>query len=180
VAGDSLGWMLFVAILLDGLGLPLAAELVLIGAGAAARAGLVDPGGAFAVAMTATLAGHCAAYWAGRVIGPRVRPTATRFTPGRITLLGSRFLVGVRVVLCPLAGLSGVRFGTFVLLDVVGAGVWVSVFMLLGYASGTYSDFVRQALEVDRMAVLIAAAGLVVALAVPVVVRHARLSVRAI
>jgi membrane protein DedA with SNARE-associated domain len=170
--------MLFAAVLLDGLGLPLPAELALAGAGVAVRAGLIDPGAGFAVAVTATLAGHCGAYWAGRLVGWRVLPAAARFAPGPVALLFSRFLVGLRVVLCPFAGLAHLRFRVFLALDAAGACIWVAAFMLVGYAGGTYLDLARELLEGARATVLIGLAG-AAALALPVLVRRARPAARA-
>jgi membrane protein DedA with SNARE-associated domain len=162
--------MLFAAVLLDGLGLPLPGELALIGAGVAARTGLLDPVAGFAVAVVATLAGHCAAYWAGRVLVTRLSPPAPPFAPGPGAVLLCRFLVGLRVVLCPLAGAGPMRFRVFLVLDAAGASAWVGAFMVLGYAGGTYVDVARAALEGIGTAVLL---GLVVAAALvtPVLVR---------
>jgi len=91
-----------------------------------------------------------------------------------VTVLFGRFLVGVRVVLCPFAGLAHMRFRAFLVLDATGACVWVSAFLLLGYAGGTYVDLVRQALEVNRVAVLIVAGGATATLALPALLRRAR------
>jgi membrane protein DedA with SNARE-associated domain len=166
--------MLFGAILLDGLGLPLAGELVLIGAGAAMRVGAIDPGAGFAVAVAAALAGHCGGYWAGRLFGPFLLPAAAHFTPGPAGVVFGRFLVGVRVVLCPLAGVARMRFRWFLVLDAVGACIWVAVFILLGYAGGAYLDMVRPALEANRGSILIGVTAAAALLALPGLLRRPR------
>ncbi len=175
VATASLYGMLFGAILLDSLGLPLAAELALLAAGAAVHAGLMDPWVACATAVIAALAGHCAAYWAGRVIGQRLVPRAASFRPGPMAVFFSRFLVGVRVVLCPLAGVTRMRFRVFLAVDAAGAVVWVAAFMLLGYAGGSHVDLVREALE-GSAGLLLIGAGVAALLFLLPIVRRAQTS----
>jgi membrane protein DedA with SNARE-associated domain len=174
MAADSFYVILFGAILLDCLGLPVAGEVVLAGTGLAIRAGLIHPVAGLLVAVGAALVGHAAAYWAGRVAGHRFLPVAMRVTPGPVTILLSRFLVGIRVVLAPLAGLGRMRFGVFVLLDAAGACLWVAAFVFLGYAGGASLATARELLEASRGPVILGAAGVAAALLVMRRVRRAR------
>lgn len=164
-------WILFAAILLDCAGLPVAGELLLVGLGAGVRSGVVDPAAGFAVATVAALGGHSAGYWFGRLVGPHVPALARRAAPGPLGVLFSRFLVGVRVVLAPLAGASRMPFPTFVTLDLAGAGLWVLTFGLFGYAGGLYVDEARTLLQANAGVLSVAGVALFATLFTARVVR---------
>lgn len=155
--------IIFAAILLDCLGLPLAGELVLVGIGVGVRTGLIDPVAGIVVAVLAAVAGHSGAYWVGRIAGSARLRIPDRAAPGWLGVLFSRFLVGVRVVLSPLAGLRRMPFPTFVLVDTAGAALWVGSFALIGYLGGVYLEAARTVLVAASSAVPFAAAGLVAA-----------------
>jgi membrane protein DedA with SNARE-associated domain len=71
-----------------------------------------------------------------------------RFTPGRASVVFGRFVVGARVLLAPLAGLTRMPFPRFLAFDAVGCFVWAGLFILIGYASGVTLDAMQQSLRV--------------------------------
>jgi len=155
-------WIVFMAILLDNAGLPIPGELLLLAFGIVAKDGHLDPVLGLAVAATAALAGDSLGYWIGRLGGDRVlarlgqRP---RFRPGDASVVFGRFVIGARVLLAPLAGLTRMPFGRFLAFDSVGCLVWAGAFILIGYASGVRLEVMEQGLRV----VSVAAQSLIVA-----------------
>jgi membrane protein DedA with SNARE-associated domain len=156
-------WIVFTAILLDNAGLPIPGELLLLAFGVVAKAGHLDPLFGLAVAATAALAGDSLGYWLGRVGGTRVLKRlggAPRFTPGRLSVVFGRFVVGARVLLAPLAGLTRMPFRRFLMFDALGCLAWAGVFILIGYASNVTLESMQAGLRVVSVTaqVLIAAA----------------------
>jgi hypothetical protein len=63
-----------------------------------------------------------------------VRQTETAFLRyGSRSLLVAKFVPGLNAVSAPLAAISGVRWGRFILFDTLGALVWIGVYTGLGY-----------------------------------------------
>jgi len=155
-------WIVFTAILLDNAGLPIPGELLLLAFGVFAKDGLLDPLLGLLVAVTAAMAGDSLGYWIGRLGGARVlsrlgqRP---RFRPGDASIVFGRFVIGARVLLAPLAGLTRMPFGRFLVFDSVGCLVWAGAFILIGYASGLRLEVMQQSLRM----VSVAAQSLIVA-----------------
>jgi membrane protein DedA with SNARE-associated domain len=144
-------WIVFTAILLDNAGLPIPGELLLLAFGVVAKTGHLDPLLGLAVAATAALVGDTLGYWIGRTAGGRVLARlgrSPRFTPGRASVVFGRFVVGARVLLAPLAGLTRMPFPRFLAFDAVGCFVWAGLFILIGYASGVTLDAMQQSLRV--------------------------------
>jgi membrane protein DedA with SNARE-associated domain len=144
-------WIVFTAILLDNAGLPVPGELLLLAFGIVARDGQLDPVLGLVVAATAAMAGDSLGYWIGRLGGTRVlarfgrRP---RFQPGNASVVFGRFVVGARVLLAPLAGVTRMPFSRFLVFDAVGCLVWSGAFILIGYASGVRLEAMQQGLRV--------------------------------
>jgi len=155
-------WIVFMAILLDNAGLPIPGELLLLTFGIVAKNGQLDPVLGLAVAVAAAMAGDSLSYWIGRLGGDRVlarlgqRP---RFRPGNASVVFGRFVIGARVLLAPLAGVTRMPYGRFLTFDAVGCLVWASAFILIGYASGVRLDVMQQTLQM----VSVAAQSLIVA-----------------
>jgi membrane-associated protein len=59
-----------------------------------------------------------------------------------------RFVVGARVLLAPLAGVTRMPFSRFLVFDAVGCLVWSGAFILIGYASGVRLEAMQQGLRV--------------------------------
>jgi len=144
-------WIVFTAILLDNAGLPIPGELLLLAFGAVAKAGHLDPLLGLAVAATAALVGDSLGYGIGRLAGSRVLARAgrsPRFTPGGPSVVFGRFVVGARVLLAPMAGLTRMPFRRFLMFDAVGCLVWAGLFILVGYVSGVTLKSMQQGLHV--------------------------------
>jgi membrane-associated protein len=102
------------------------------------------------VAVVAAIGSYVIGYWVGRLILPwviartglerhpmtaRARSLLARRGGPAVAL--ARFVAVVRAVMPALAGLSDLRFATFLIYDVIGGLVWASLYTLLGYALGT-------------------------------------------
>lgn len=114
-------------------------------------AGVLDGPAAALTLMAAAILGDTVNYHAGRWIGPRVlvrtkgrwiKPeylaAAQRFYErwgGRAVVLG-RFVPVVRTFVPFVAGVGSMRYGTFLLFNVVGGTVWVAGFLTAGWALG--------------------------------------------
>jgi membrane protein DedA with SNARE-associated domain len=165
--------LLFVALVLDCAGLPLAGELLLVALGALVRGGLAGPLASLATAVSAAVVGHALGYWAGRIAGARLPPRARVRPPGVAPLLFSRFLVGARVLIAPMTGLAGVPFGRYLALDGAGAVVWVCAFMATGFLGGPWAEAAR-ALAGSHPVALLVPAGVAIG-AIALVVARRRL-----
>lgn len=139
-------WIVFAAILLDNAGLPIPGELMLLVFGMVAKDGHLDLLLGLAVAATAALAGDSLGYWIGRLGGARLlaRFGTPRFAPGHLSLVFGRFVIGARMLLAPLAGVSRMPFTRFAAFDALGCFVWAGVFILIGYASGVRLEALQQ------------------------------------
>ncbi len=145
-------WIVFVAIVLDNVGLPIPGEVVLLGYGLLAMQGKLEPLAVAAVGALAAITGDTLAYWLGRLCGDRLlhlycraslgsghcAETTTRYYAryGTWMIVFGRFAVGARLLLNPLAGSVRLPFGRFLAADAVGATVWAGCFVLLGYVAG--------------------------------------------
>jgi membrane protein DedA with SNARE-associated domain len=143
-------WIVFTAILLDNAGLPIPGELLLLAFGAVAKDGHLDLFLGLLVAATAALFGDNIGYWIGRLAGARVlaRIGTPRFKPGRASVVFGRFVIGARVLLAPVAGLTRMPFPRFLALDAVGCLVWAGAFILIGYGSGVRLEVMQQGLRI--------------------------------
>jgi membrane protein DedA with SNARE-associated domain len=143
-------WIVFTAILLDNAGLPIPGELMLLAFGVVAKDGHLDVVLGLVVAATAALLGDSLGYWIGRLGGARVMARlgrAPRFTPGHASVVFGRFVIGARVLLAPLAGLTRMPFHRFVAFDALGCFVWAGLFIVIGYASGMKLETMQVGLQ---------------------------------
>jgi membrane protein DedA with SNARE-associated domain len=141
-------------------GLPVPAIPALLAAGALVGTGHLDLVAAAGISILAALAGDSLWFVLGRHRGNRVlgllcrlslEPEAcvnsTRTTFARhqgLTLVFAKFVPGLGLMAPPLAGMFGVSWPRFLLLDGFGAAVWTMAFMLPGYA---LSDRLEQLAE---------------------------------
>jgi membrane protein DedA with SNARE-associated domain len=149
-------WIVFTAILLDNAGLPIPGELLLLAFGVVAKDGHFDLLLGLAIAATAALVGDNIGYWIGRLAGARfiARTGHTpRFKPGHASVVFGRFVVGARVLLAPVAGLTRMPFPRFLACDAVGCLVWAGAFILIGYSSGLSLAVMQQNLQAVSVAV---------------------------
>jgi membrane protein DedA with SNARE-associated domain len=157
--------ILFVAICLECAALPIPGELLLLALGGLAAQGHLDPSLGVVIAALAAVLGDSISYGAGRRWGPdlidRIR-VARRWTPGALTIVFGRFVVGARVAVAPLAGAHRVSFARFLVFDALGAMLWAALFVVTGYVCGVNIAVVQRHWGI----VTGVAAGVVVAIAV--------------
>lgn len=139
--------VIFLAVALDCAALPIPGEILLLTLGGLAGQGLLDPASGVAAAAAGVLVADAASYWVGRLGGQRVFAKVRfgqRWTPGVTTLIFGRFVIGARMMVAPMAGVRRLPFARFVLFDALGAMVWASAFVILGYAAGANLSAVQE------------------------------------
>jgi membrane protein DedA with SNARE-associated domain/rhodanese-related sulfurtransferase len=171
--------LLFAAILLEQLGLPLPAVPWLLAVGSlSANAKFSAPAG-IAVAVVACLLADSIWFYLGRNQGNRllallcrislepdscVRRTENAFTRyGLRTLLVSKFIPGLNTVAAPLAGASKVSARRFLLFDATGSLIYASCYILLGYCFRNQIEQIVAALAGIGKGALLLLASLIVA-----------------
>ena len=122
---------------------------VLLG-GMLASVGRLDLAVLVPLVVAAAVVGDAVGFWVGRRYGPwlRGRRTMVRHAArverlrdlvrrrGGLAILAGRMTALLRAMTPPVAGMSGVRWRTFLVYDVVGGVVWAGGVALLGYAAG--------------------------------------------
>ena len=138
-------------------GLPLPLSVVLLVAGAAAHAGVLNLGLVIAIACTAALCGDTLMYLGGRYTGWWLLAGLCRlsmnaetcifgaanlfYERGPKTLVVAKFIPGLSTVAAPLAGSLNMRLMRFLRLDAAGVLLYVSAWTLAGYVC---SRFLRE------------------------------------
>ncbi|MDO8523648.1 MAG: DedA family protein [bacterium] len=99
----------------------------------------------------AAVAGDSAGYWFGAKVGPRIftRPDSFWFSHKRVedahsfferngakSIVLARFIPAVRTFTPIIAGVAGMRYGTFIAYNVIGGILWGSGVPLAGYFLG--------------------------------------------
>ena len=139
----------FCGVSLEGAGVPLPGETVLIAAGALVHRGVLDLEDTLFFGILGAVVGGQIGYWVGRFGG---RPFVLRWgryaliTPGRLghaeaffarhggsAVFLARFVVSLRVFGALVAGTSRMPWGKFAFYNVLGGTVWASVIVSLGY-----------------------------------------------
>ena len=139
--------ILFIAICLECAALPIPGELLLLALGGLAAQGHLDPSLGVLIAALAAVLGDSISYGAGRRWGPDlidIIRIAKRWTPGALTIVFGRFVVGARVAVAPLAGAHRVGFGRFVFFDALGAMLWAALFVVAGYVGAVNIHVVQR------------------------------------
>jgi membrane protein DedA with SNARE-associated domain len=90
---------------------------------------------------------------------------------GGISIVLGRFFTVVRVLVWPVAASHGLGYGRFVVLDMVGACVWASTWVLLGWFVGEHWEWAAKSVGGWTAGIGIV---LLLALALPVVLRMYR------
>ncbi len=141
--------VVFFGVMLEGAGMPLPGETVLLAAGALVHRGVLDFGDTVFFGILGAVVGNQIGYWVGRFGG---RPFVLRWgryafiTPERLghaeaffarhggsAVFLSRFVVGLRVFGALVAGTSRMPWGKFALYNVLGGVVWAAAAVSLGY-----------------------------------------------
>jgi membrane protein DedA with SNARE-associated domain len=145
-----LGVFLFVFI--GNLGIPVPEETVLLIAGFLAGHHDLDLGTLYIVGISSAVAGDCCGFVFGRTGGQRLlERMAQRFrfirvrydrlqvffqTHGAKAVFMARFIAGARFLAGPMAGAAGMRFWRFLGWNVLGASIWCSLVITVGYLVG--------------------------------------------
>jgi membrane protein DedA with SNARE-associated domain/rhodanese-related sulfurtransferase len=138
----------FLNVLLDDGGLPIPAAPLLIVAGALVAAGQLYLPGVWAAAVAGSLVADSFWYWIAQRYGRRVLSTLCRvsLSPdscvrqtesifsriGPVSLLFSKFVPGLDNVTVALCGITRVRVGVFLPLEICGAAAHAGVLLLIG------------------------------------------------
>jgi membrane protein DedA with SNARE-associated domain len=141
--------VVFFGVTLEGAGVPLPGETVLIAAGALVHKGVLDFGDTVSLGILGAVVGNQIGYWAGRFGG---RPFVLRWgryafiTPERLehaeaffarhggrAVFLSRFVVGLRVFGALFAGTSRMPWVRFALYSLLGGTFWAAAAVSLGY-----------------------------------------------
>lgn len=144
---------------------PMPGEPLLLGAGALAGTGRFSLWLAAALAFAGTVAGDLVWYEIGRQGGPRVLKWLCRLSiepdtcvrreaealarRGASALLISKFVPGLNSIGQPIAGALGMPRRRFVIFDVLGAMLWVGLYIGVGYA--LHDQLAEAALLADRL-----------------------------
>lgn len=155
-------WIIFGAVLLQQLGVPIPVFPLLIFAGAQAVERPVHGVWALVLSVLASAIGNYVWFLAGRRYGHRVlkavckmslspdscvRQTETTFERyGVATLLVARFLPGLGMVAPPLAGGLGLRATTFLLYNGAGSALWAAGGLALGLVFHTEVEWLLESL----------------------------------
>ena len=135
----------------EALGLPFPAAIALVAAGAAVASHTLSGPGVLLASMVALLIGDSAQFWLGRYSGwallgflcrlsmnPEtciLRSAESFYKRGKVTLLIAKFVPGLNTMAAPLAGSMKMHFRQFLQLDFVGALLYSSTYLLVGYLS---------------------------------------------
>lgn len=155
--------MLFAAVLLDQLGLPLPSIPILLAAGALVGLGHMSALPVFLVVLLAALIGDLLWYELGRRTGGAVLgflcrvslepETCVRTTEnvferyGVRCLLFAKFIPGLYTVTPPVAGMVGLPLRRFILWDIAGITIWASVYAGLGGALSHQLEWLLKKVE---------------------------------
>jgi membrane protein DedA with SNARE-associated domain len=164
--------VVFFGVMLEGTGVPLPGETVLIAAGVLVHRGALDFGGALISGILGTVVGNQIGYCVGRFGG---RPFVLRWgryafitserlghaeaffaRHGGSAVFLSRFVVGLRVFGALVAGTSRMPWGKFTLYNVLGGTVWAAAAVSLGYFLWSSISLVEH--WVGRVSLLLVAA----------------------
>jgi len=141
--------ILFAAVFLETVGIPIPAALALLIAGAASARGSLQASHAFPGALAATLAGDTLMFLMGRYTGwwllgllcrislnPEsciLRSADSFYKRGRIMLVFAKFIPGINTIAPPMAGSMNMRLSQFLRLDLAGASLYVGGYFWVGY-----------------------------------------------
>jgi membrane protein DedA with SNARE-associated domain/putative flippase GtrA len=147
-------------VMLESTGVPLPGETILIAAGIVAQRGHLDLGDAVAFGILGAVLGDQLGYWLGREGG---RPFVLRWgryvfiTPERLAraeafferhggkaVFLARFFSGLRVFGALVAGISRMRWATFLIYNALGGALWATAVVLLGYFLGSSIGLVER------------------------------------
>jgi len=141
--------ILFAAVFLEAIGLPVPAALALLFAGGASARGSLHTGLALSSALGAMVVGDTLMFLMGRYTGwwllgllCRVslnsescilRSADSFYRRGRILLVFAKFVPGINAMAPPLAGSMNMRLVQFLGLDFIGASLYIGAYFSVGF-----------------------------------------------
>jgi membrane-associated protein len=184
--GDTVGSWLYViagglafaeAAILVGMVLPGETALLVAGVFCNAKYGNLNLGLMIAIAVVCAIGGDSVGYEFGKKFGPSLRRSRLgrwvgerRWSAvdgfihrhgGKAVLLG-RMTALMRALMPSMAGMSGMRYRTFLLWNAIGAVIWAPGCVLLGYAFASALDVVGETLTWAPLAILVIVIGVFV------------------
>lgn len=125
-------------------------DSLLFAAGAFAALGSLDPAILILLLSAAAIVGDTVNYWIGAAIGPRAFTGEIKFLKrehlerthafyekhGGKTIILARFIPIIRTFAPFVAGIGSMQYTRFLLYNVVGGVLWVTLFVLAGYFFG--------------------------------------------
>ncbi len=169
---------LFLSILLEGFGIPAPGQTLIMAASIDAARGHLSIiwvlGCGLAAAMLGNALGYLIGRWGGRPLLKRVKLNEThlrrieeRFVRhGAGILLIARFFDGLRQLNGIVAGLLGMSWHSFALLNALGAVLWIGVWGLAVYFLDKKMTLIHLAFTKAEPALLLVALALVIAIAI--------------
>jgi membrane protein DedA with SNARE-associated domain len=143
---------IFACVFIGNLGVPVPEETVMLAAGFLAGREILDVRVVYGVVMLSAVTGDCCGFAVGRTGGQRLMARlADNFefarrrydrlqvffqTHGSKAVFMARFIAGVRFMAGPMAGAAGMPFFKFLGWNVLGAIVWCSLVVSIGYLLG--------------------------------------------
>src|SRR5919199_3457669 len=144
--------IVFFGVMLESIGEPLPGETILLASGFLVHQGALDLGDAIAFGISGAVIGDQIGYWVGREGG---RPFVLRWgryvriTPERLgraegffarhggkAVFLARFVAGLRIFGALVAGISRMRWRTFLFYNALGGAVWATAAVSAGYLLG--------------------------------------------
>jgi membrane protein DedA with SNARE-associated domain/rhodanese-related sulfurtransferase len=141
--------ILFAAVFLEAVGIPVPAALALLIAGAAAARGSLHPGRTVVTALSAMMTGDTTLFLLGRYTGwwllsllcrlslnPEsciLRAADSFYKRGRTLLVVAKFVPGINTIAPPMAGSMNMRLFQFLPLDLAGAVLYAGAYLGLGW-----------------------------------------------
>src|SRR5919206_1463668 len=144
--------LVFFGVMLESTGAPLPGETILLAAGVMVQQGHLDLGDAIIFGILGAVVGDQIGYWVGREGGRRfvlrwgryVLITQERLERaegffarhgGKAVFL-ARFVAGLRVFGALVAGISRMRWRTFLFYNALGGALWATAVVTVGYLLG--------------------------------------------
>jgi membrane protein DedA with SNARE-associated domain/rhodanese-related sulfurtransferase len=186
--------VLFAAVFVEQLGLPVPAAPVLVAAGALAATNQMNELAALAAAVLAAVLADLLWFQIGRARGDRIMNLLCRVSLepdscihrtenvfsryGPAAILTAKFIPGLSLVMPPLAAISNVSLRRFLLFDTLGSGLYAGSYLLLGLVfSNQLLQMLQTLSQIGRSALALLLGLLAVYLALKYLKRKIRLRV---
>jgi membrane protein DedA with SNARE-associated domain len=151
---------IILCVFIGNLGIPVPEELVLLAAGFLAGRHVLELSTLYIVAILSAVSGDACGFAVGRTGGQRLfgwlsqKSTFLRKryehlqgffqVHGNKAVFLARFIMGARFMAGPMAGAAGMRFRSFLGWNVLGAFIWCSMVITIGYFVGDQLDWVAR------------------------------------